>query len=1228
MRVVIDLQGAQSYCHRNRGIGRYTLSLAQSLVHARGEHEVLIALNGLFADTINPIRATFDGLLPQENVLVWKVPEPVNALAPKNDARRLVAELLREQFLASLFPDVLLVTSLFEGQDDNAVTSVHLFSCETLTAVILYDLIPLVHSKTYLKNPVTERWYKSKLDHLGCADLLLTISESSRQEAIEHLGFNHQQICNISTAAEDHFRVTVVTSEELNQLATQYGLVRPFMMYTGGIDYRKNIEGLIAAYALLPAELRKSHQLAVVCSISQTDRDRLHNLASEAGLAKNELILTGFIPEKDLLSCYRACKVFVFPSWHEGFGLPALEAMQCGKAVIASNRSSLPEVLGRDDMLFDPFDTSSIAKKMMQVLSNDTFRAELERHGLEQARKFSWDSSANKTWQALETVFSKNQVAHAPLHRPRLAYISPLPPENSGISDYSAELLPELAHFYHIEVIIAQQLISDAWVRVNCPIRNIKWFREHAHEFDRVLYHFGNSSFHDHMFALLHDHPGVVVMHDFFLSDVIAYQDISGGNPNSWARALMTSHGWPAVIARFQAPEINSVVEEYPCNLQVLQDALGVIVHSDYSCQLARNWYGENAANHWSQIPLLRKPSDIIDSTGARRALGLDEEAFVVCSFGYLAPTKLNHQLLAAWLASPLAQNPQCYIVFVGQNHGGDYGTDLVCAMRNASVDGNRIKITGWVDSTVYQQWLAAADVGVQLRTLSRGETSATVLDCMNYGLATIVNSNGSMAELDQSAVWAIPDKFDENQLIEALTTLWSDQRCRDDLGKKARHVIAKRHDPSRCAAMYAEAIEGSYSQAAVGIPGLLAAIATQESYLQSSEWPSVATCIAMNTVPKPRRKQLLVDVSGLVETNLITGIQCVVHAVLTDWLRNPPLGWQVEPVYGVEQKNRGYYYARQFTSKFLGVWDEWAVDEVVEVHAGDVFVALDLHWSTVEQTSVLKDWHRRGVRVQFIVYDYHHSATKYRRWMETVAQFDGAICTSRTVADEFQAWMQTHGPMRKRTFSVQCFQLGAGAQNRSLSTTDMPAESFHVLEILQLRPSFLTTAATESQKSYSQILSAFELLWAQNIDANLVLISKQDWAVESSFEQLRNHPELGKRLLWLEGINDEYLSKVYSSSTCLIAASENDCFGLPLIEAAQHKLPIIARDTPVFREVANGYAFYFKNLKSPQVIAKVIMQWLELHDDGKVPQSVKIPWLTWAQSAQQLMDIVRGKNK
>lgn len=1235
MRIVIDMQGAQAD-NRQRGIGRYTFSLAQAIARNRGTHEVFLALNGLFPETIEPIRAAFDKLLPQEHIRIWQTPGPVNSLCKENDWHRHAAELVREAFLASLNPDVVIVTSLFEGLGDNAVTSVGTLSNTIPTAVILYDLIPLINHSPYLDNPVVEAWYENKLDHLRRADLLLAISESSRQEGIRYLNFTDVECVNISTAADIHFKPEQISNEREAKVRQRYGLLKSFVMYTGGIDHRKNIEGLIRAYVQLPKQLRTSHQLAIVCSIQPASRSALEQLAKKVGLKADELVLTGFVSEEDLLTLYNLCKAFVFPSWHEGFGLPALEAMCCGRAVIAANTSSLPEVIGRDDALFDPMNDTAITEKLTQVLTDDTFRSELERHGMEQAKQFSWDASANRAIVALEELHAK-KVSYqltgvTSARRPKLAYISPLPPERSGISDYSAELLPELSRHYDIDVIVAQDFVSNPWINANCTLRSVEWLKDHADIYDRVLYHFGNSHFHQHMFNLLEEVPGVVVLHDFFLSSIIDHMDVTGYQPDFWARSLYHSHGYMAVQQRFQVSDTAEVVWRYPCNLGVIKNALGVIVHSTNSLRLANQYYGDSDADKWMVIPLLRDPVISINRIEARHQLNLNLDDFVVCSFGLLGSTKLNQRLLDAWLKSSLSKNKHCKLVFVGENNCGDYGADLQKTIKNN--DSNKhIYITGWADTTTFRQYLAAADIGVQLRTLSRGETSAAVLDCMNYGLPTIVNANGSMAYLPDDGVIKLPDEFDDAELIFALETLWQNSNRRQQLGSKAREIILSYHNPRSCAEQYMQAIETMYQTASSNMSALTHALASLE--LPSTDVQSLiplADSIALSIAPRLAPRQLLIDISELVQRDSESGIQRVVRSILSELLKQPPDGYRIEPVYATTDQS--YRYARRFTLRFLGCPESILFDEPIEYHAGDLFLGLDLQPQIVPaQQAFYQQLRNYGVQVQFVVYDllpitmpkaFLEGAEKsHHTWLKVVAESDGGVCISKAVADELSNWFKTNGPTRQRPFKIDWFHLGADI-DASAPSKGMPDNAKAVISTLDVRPSFLMVGTIEPRKGYVQTLAAFELLWTDGIDANLVLVGKQGWMTESLVDRLRNNPELGKRLFWLDGISDEYLAKVYTASTCLIAASEGEGFGLPLIEAVQHKLPIIARDIPVFSEVAGQYAYYFNGL-DPESLAVCIKNWFALHADDKSLLSTCIPSLTWAQSTKQLLKILCG---
>ena len=230
---------------------------------------------------------------------------------------------------------------------------------------------------------------------------------------------------------------------EEQELRNRYGLSRAFVMYTGGIDFRKNIEKLIDAYAQLPNQLRATHQLAIVCSVQENEKQQLLQHATKVGLGFDELILTGFVPDDDLIALYNLCHLFVFPSLYEGFGLPALEAMTCGAAVIGSNTSSIPEVIGCQDALFDPSGPLAIAETIARVLSNPDLRQELRRHGEQQARQFSWHKTARRALSAFENIEEQNRAASrssVPVvgDRPRLAFVSPLPPLRSGVAVYIA----------------------------------------------------------------------------------------------------------------------------------------------------------------------------------------------------------------------------------------------------------------------------------------------------------------------------------------------------------------------------------------------------------------------------------------------------------------------------------------------------------------------------------------------------------------------------------------------------------------------------------------------------------------------------------------------------------------------------------------------------------------------------------------------------------------------
>ncbi|MFZ6875209.1 glycosyltransferase [Undibacterium sp. Di27W] len=938
MRILIDLQACQSTGSRHRGIGRYSLALAQAMASNAGNHEVHLLLNSLFADSLEPVRLAFEQLVAPQHIHYWKSPGPVSELDHRNRWRTRAGELVREQALAEWRPDIVHVSSLFEGLTDDALTSVGLNGEYQPTAVTLYDLIPLINAKPYLENAQVKAWYLRKIQALKRADLLLAISASSRREGLECLHLPPERIVNISSAVDDRFYVQDPDPVVLQGIKNRFGLQRPYVMYTGGIDLRKNVEALIRSFAKLPSEVRKNYQLAIVCSVQDADRVRLQKLAADAGLASNDVILTGYVADEDLPLLYHACTLFVFPSWHEGFGLPALEAMSCGAPVIASNTSSLPEVIGREDALFNPYDEQAITGKMLSALKDENYLQSLREHGVQQARKFSWDASAKTAITAFEAQHeyqrSRQAVFVSQLQdqiKPRLAYFSPLPPERSGIADFSAELLPELAVYYDIELIVDQQEIGDLWLAANFPVRSWQWFEQHADRYQRVLYNLGNSTYHTYMLDMLARHPGIVVLHDFFLSGLLAHLDMTAERPQVWAQALYESHGLQALLETKNTEDLSQIIWKYPCNYQMLDAAQAVIVHSEFSMKLARQWYGEQATENWTRVPHMRKLPYQSERQSARASLGLGEDDFLMCSFGLMGPTKLNHLVLEAWLQSPMAKDRRCHLVFVGKNDGGKYGMQLLQDIKERGF-ADRIIITGFADPELFQTYLHAADAGVQLRGLSRGESSYTVLDCMAYGIPTIINSNGAMAELPGDALIKLDDEVDLTSLLEKMVELRTTPALRKELGSKAIAYMHQYHVPHKVGRQYFDFVELAYRNApASRFERTLNSIAKLEGPATEADLISLASNLVANQA-RPACARALFDIQAL-QAALP---EPVLQAVLAQMIASTPRFWRCELV---RPEHALLRYANGLACQMLELPALSNPDEAIDLRSTDVFV-------------------------------------------------------------------------------------------------------------------------------------------------------------------------------------------------------------------------------------------------------------------------------------------------
>lgn len=1245
MRLVIDMQVGQTSSQYSVS-GCRSVRLVKEMAKLNSFHEILLVLNSAFGDSIDFLRDEFEGFIPQSNIFVWTGVKREGW--GDDDGYRKVSGAMYEAFIADLNPDVVWIPSLFEEEDKGAVTSIGAFTKKFPTAVTVDDFVWKKQQSFDSSTHSTQKIHFLKIEHLRRADLLFFASNRAKREAHLYLNIPLESQAVICNAAEDVYVHKTVTDAEYSHLSQTYGIGEKFVVCPIDLNFKEFFTNFLSAVRRLPDSFRKTYQFVLAFTHSLGEQEGyILNCIDELGLDRSIFCILELPSVADKSLLYNASSLILYSSFCE-YAINFLEVLSCGSLVITESNLDLSPVIVDQDSTFISHDTDSLANKIIEVLQNEELQSTLKQNGINQAKKFNLNQNARYVLEELEKLHVSYSHLHStpvlPKKRLSLAFVSPLPPQKTGIADYSAELLPELHRHYNITVISDQEKETCLWSCPDIRLRSVSWFRRHSGQFDRVIYQVGNSSFHAQMIDLLLQIPGVVVLHDFFLSDLMWHLEAHGRSPE-WTNALVAEDGWGAVVSRMKAQggtEVESIVRKYPCNINVLQRAEGVIVHSEFCRQLAQQFYGPSTGEDWALIPLVRGINILSDKNKKQELCGVSEDVFFVCSFGALGKTKLNHRLLEAWLDSSMAKDPRFYLVFVGENHNDDYGRDLLQTIKSSEF-GDRVIITGWADEEVYHSWLLKADVAVQLRTTSRGETSKAVLDCMSYGVPTIVNANGPMAELQRDSVLMLEDNFNNKDLSFALNYLVNLQDQREKLGREGRACIINFHNPRYCADLYRDAIERFANKVENTSPGVIDYISSYDSGFNFIEF---SRAMANNIRPSYRLPRIFIDISAQIKTHLHSGIERVTCSILRKFLADRREKYIVEPVYATADKE-GYYYARKFTSRFLDIPDGWAEDAPIDACSGDVFLSLDFEPNIMmNQHKWLMSLRRQGVLVYSVVHDLLPvtmpevfpqsglSGEIHQRWLQMITKFDGALCVSRTVADELFDWLDQFGEPRRRPFALQWFHHGA---DFTTANTDGTAwvEGRQIIDKIKSRVTFLMVGSIEPRKGYLQTLQAFDLLWKQGVDVNLVIVGKEGWKelennnrrdIPETVEMLCSHPEKGNRLIWLDKCSDFALEQIYGSCNCLLSASYGEGFGLPLIEAAHHGLPLLVRDLSVFREVTGGHATFFQDDRSPNILMKAVIDWLQVYKSHGYKEFQRVPVQSWEHSKNQILEAILNR--
>ena len=383
----------------------------------------------------------------------------------------------------------------------------------------------------------------------------------------------------------------------------------------------------------------------------------------------------------------------------------------------------------------------------------------------------------------------------------KLAYFSPLPPEPSGISDYSQELLPYLAPWAEVHLFIDDYTPADSPLKWTFPIWNYREYpwRRQVHQYDCAIYQVGNSRVHRYLYPYLTAFPGVMVLHDLVLHHLVAGMALETNRAGLYLREMGYAYGPPgvriarAVLTGQQAPSFF----DYPLCQRPLDASLGVLVHSHYMVEQVRALRADVPVRQVAMgIPLSPEhaPNALL-----RRQLGLPEGAFILASFGAVTEQKRIAVVLRA-LAQLLSQGTDALYVIVGNVAPG---LDLDQHARNLGI-GQSVRVTGHIPRETFDAYLGAVDVCVNLRYPTAGETSASALRSMAAGLPTVVSDVGANRELpDSCCIRLSVDEDEEALLVGSLQLLATRGEFRRQLGRNARRYIEQHHRLEQAAKEY-----------------------------------------------------------------------------------------------------------------------------------------------------------------------------------------------------------------------------------------------------------------------------------------------------------------------------------------------------------------------------------------------------------------------------------------
>lgn len=395
MKILFDLSALQGD-DRVRGIGRWAKNFLNEFVKQNNAQiDIHFLITDSYMDEYMKIKCEFQDVIKDKNIhLYHALPSNIFANTSADFAMNRFNIEIKKEYIRRISPDVFFNFHLGCGLHDK--TTVHLDDKKrSYTAIsAIYDFIPNEFPKEFLVNEQSKKYNKSYLKELKNQDYLISISEYTKEQAIKILSFDHTKVVSVGTGISNKFTLSKPTKGAINPKIFSK-VKKEFLFSVGVFEWRKNFDSILKAMSHLDKKKYKELELVLVSPFPTELSAHYENLAKKH---KIKLHLFYGVTDEELNYLYKNCKLFIFPSISEGFGLPVLESVSSGALCLCSSKTSIPEVLGYDQTyIFDPKKPKHVAKKIETFLSMS--EADIQRHKKEQQKLISvhtWKNAVTK----------------------------------------------------------------------------------------------------------------------------------------------------------------------------------------------------------------------------------------------------------------------------------------------------------------------------------------------------------------------------------------------------------------------------------------------------------------------------------------------------------------------------------------------------------------------------------------------------------------------------------------------------------------------------------------------------------------------------------------------------------------------------------------------------------------------------------------------------------------